>query len=257
MYFSNTTTDGAASSFYKNLPVGFRIGEDAVELRLLKEYGAAYVGRGGAVPPPGVVFRGENEVRRFQQSVPMLSETIDGFRITLQTPAMTALIEAIGEARDRGLELNPRGADSGARTYNDTVELWQSRVKPALEYWEGKGRIARSEVERIRSLTPYEQVPEVLRLEEGGIFFAKDWSKSIIYSVAPPGASQHLAMLAFDVREFDDQEICGILSNHGWHQTVRSDLPHFTYLGVAADELPSLGLKQLENAGRTFWVPDI
>ena len=49
--------------------------------------------------------------------------------------------------------------------------------------------VDQAEAARIRGLTPYEQVPEVFRLESQGIYFAKDLSKSIIYSVAPPGAS--------------------------------------------------------------------
>jgi hypothetical protein len=34
-------------------------------------------------------------------------------------------------------------------------------------------------------------------------------------------------------------------------------MPHFTFLGVKEDELPSLGLKEVTNGGRSFWVPDL
>jgi hypothetical protein len=37
-----------------------------------------------------------------------------------------------------------------------------------------------------------------------GMYFSLDFSKSILSSVAPPGASQHLALLAFDVKEHED-----------------------------------------------------
>jgi hypothetical protein len=97
----------------------------------------------------------------------------------------------------------------------------------------------------------------VLELERDRIFFAKDLSKSIIYSVAPPGASQHLAMLAFDVAEYYDAEVRSLLARHGWFQTVTSDLPHFTFLGADESDLPGLGLKRIENGDRHFWVPDI
>jgi hypothetical protein len=110
---------------------------------------------------------------------------------------------------------------------------------------------------RIRSLAPYEQVPEVFALEEEGIYFAKDLSKSIIYSVAPPGASQHLSLLAFDVAEFGDEDVRRILADHYWYQTVVSDLPHFTYLGVPVSELNDLGLKKVEHQSREFWIPDL
>jgi hypothetical protein len=113
------------------------------------------------------------------------------------------------------------------------------------------------EASKVRSLSPIDQVSEVLRLEEEGIYFAKDLSKSILYSVAPPGASQHLSMLAFDVAEFQDARVREILAKHGWHQTVVSDLPHFTFLGRHEDELPAMGLRSVENAGQSFWVPDV
>jgi hypothetical protein len=48
-----------------------------------------------------------------------------------------------------------------------------------------------------------------------------------------------------------------ILARHGWFQTVTSDLPHFTFLAAKESELPKLGLKAVQNANRTFWVPDI
>jgi hypothetical protein len=38
---------------------------------------------------------------------------------------------------------------------------------------------------------------------------------------------------------------------------VKSDLPHFTYLGVTKNELPALGLKIARTGGRVFWIPDL
>jgi hypothetical protein len=110
---------------------------------------------------------------------------------------------------------------------------------------------------RIRALTPYEQVPEILSLEKKKIFFSKDLSKSIIYSVAPPGSSQHLAMLALDVEEFNDAKVRAILAANGWYQTVTSDLPHFTFLGVSETDLAKRGLKLVTSGGRGYWVPDL
>jgi hypothetical protein len=89
------------------------------------------------------------------------------------------------------------------------------------------------------------------------MYFAKDLSKSIIYSVAPPGTSQHLSMLALDITEHDDAAVREIMARNGWHQTVVSDLPHFTYLGVPESELPALGLKKVNDGGRSYWLPSI
>jgi len=249
------TAPALSSRFVRNLPQNFVIGEEAFAQLLLREYGAIFVARGGATPPPSVIFRSDKEVKEFQNSIPFKTENIGGLPITLQRPAMEELIAAIEHVRGTGLEITPRGADSGSRSYSETVALWESRVEPALDHWTAVGRIDRNQSAEIRKLSAFEQVPVVLQLEGKGIYFAKDLSKSIIYSVAPPGTSQHLAMLAFDVSEFDDPATRAILANHGWYQTVTSDLPHFTFLGVEEATLPSLGLRRVENAGRHFWVP--
>ena len=102
-----------------------------------------------------------------------------------------------------------------------------------------------------------EQASAILKLEGRGLYFSKDFSKSILYSVAIPGASQHLALLAFDVKEHANPTVRSILERHGWFQTVKSDLPHFSYLGVSTNELPSLGLKLVREGGRVFWIPDL
>lgn len=254
---SPTPTMASSGDFIKNLPSGMvRPGDDAGQL-LLREYGAVFVARGGATPPTKVVFADAADVNAFQNSVKHATASVGGFTVDLQTAAFDALNTAIGEARRSGLSISPRGADSARRSYQQTVTLWASRVNPGLTYWVGKGRISAADAARIRKLSPFEQVPEILRLEENGTYFAKSLDKSIIYSVAPPGTSQHLSMLALDVKEFDNAAVRAVLAQHGWFQTVTSDLPHFTYLGVPESDLPSLGLKKVEHSGRVFWVPDI
>ncbi|MBA3693716.1 MAG: peptidase M15, partial [Acidobacteria bacterium] len=84
-----------------------------------------------------------------------------------------------------------------------------------------------------------------------------DLAKSIVYSVAPPGTSQHLSMLALDVNEHDDLRVRDVLAEHGWFQTVVSDLPHFTFLGVSKNQLSKLGLKKIFDSGRFFWLPNL
>lgn len=228
-----------------------------VEKRLLPEYGAVFTACGGAVAPDRIVFRNEREVTRFQQSVSIKKARIGEFELELQTAAMDALLAAVAEAAADHLSITPRGPDSARRNYQGTVELWASRVKPALEHWTKEEKISFEQAEEIRRLSAFGQVPEVFRLETAEIWFSKDLSKSIIYSVAPPGTSQHLAMLAFDAAEFQDAQVRAILARHGWFQTVVSDLPHFTFLGMKETELAAAGLKRVENNGQVFWVPDI
>lgn len=254
---TNMTTEKKAAGFSANLPTGMAEPSTSVEKTLLKEYGSVFVARGGVTPPSKIVFKDEADVEAFQAKLRSSTETVDGKTIELQSAAMDDLRKAMAEATAAGLTISPRDVDSAKRSYDETVGLWKSRVDPALKHWVGNGRLTQADAERIEALSPFEQVPEVLKLEESGIFFAKDLSKSIIYSVAPPGTSQHLSMLALDVKEFEDEKIRAILAKHNWYQTVVSDLPHFTYLGVGESELPSLGLKSVSNGGRTFWVPDL
>ncbi|MGE3468304.1 MAG: hypothetical protein AB7J13_15400, partial [Pyrinomonadaceae bacterium] len=196
-------------------------------------------------------------VTAFQSSAKSISATFDAMAIELQEPAMEQLNKAVAESRSAGASITPRGADAAKRSYEDTVTLWASRVNPGLMHWLGKGRITQADADRIRALSPFDQVAEIFRLEGQGIYFAKSLDKSIIYSVAPPGTSQHLSMLALDINEHEDAKVRAIMAKHGWYQTVVSDLPHFTFLGVAEDQLPKLGLKKKVDGGRTYWVPDI
>ena len=254
---SNTTTTGSKTGFMSNLPESFQKPTDEAGRILFKEYGAVFVAKGGVTPPKKVVFKDSSEVSSFQATLAKSSETIGGFTLELQAAAMTALKAAIEDAKPQSLSISPRDKDSAKRSYDETIELWASRVDPALKHWTGLGKITQAEADRIKSLSPHEQVPEVFKLEAKGLWFAKDLSKSIIYSVAPPGTSQHLSMLAFDVKEYNDEKVRSILAKHGWFQTVESDLPHFTFLGVKENELPDLGLKKVTDDGRTFWIPDI
>jgi hypothetical protein len=250
-----TANSDSSNLFFENLPENFVFPGDALGRRLLREYGSVFVARGGVVAPLTVIYENEREVAKFQSSVGKSRKIIGGFEIELQTAAMLALKKAAGEAEKNDLNITPRGGDAARRSYSETVDLWASRVNPALAHWVEKGRLTRLQASRIKSLAPVLQISEVLELEERGIFFSKDFSKSILYSVAAPGTSQHLSMLALDIAEHDNAGVRRILANHGWHQTVISDLPHFTYLGAAESELPKLGLKKASSGERNFWIP--
>jgi hypothetical protein len=246
------------SMFLENLPKRFEMPSDETGNLLLREYGAVFLARNGAVPPKKVIFRDDADVDAFQNGLEVASKRVGSSTIELQRAAMEDLSAAIEEARHAGLSISARGADSGRRDYDQTRRLWASRVNPGMKYWVAKGRVSASEARRIQALPTYQQVPEVLRLEQSGIYFAKSLDKSIIYSVAPPGTSQHLSMLALDVAEFDNARVRAFLSRHGWFQTVASDLPHFTYIGVPEKDLPALGLRpKADKTGRVFWVPDL
>lgn len=230
---------------------------DALARRVLEEYGAMFVAEGVRLPPV-CVFETEDEVENFQREAGWASAELEGELVELQPAALDALLRARDEAHALGLSVSPRGgAEAARRNFQDSLRLWRSRCDPALEHWCAQGRLEMDEAERVRLLPLREQVAAVLELEREGLFFSKDLSKSILRSVAAPGASQHLAMLAFDAVEFQDGRVRELLARHGWFQTVLTDLPHFTYLGMDETELHTRGLRRVEEFGQTFWVPDL
>jgi hypothetical protein len=231
---------------------------DAVARRILEDYGAVFVAAQSVLPPPVCIFRSEADVVKFQNEAKFRAAVVGGTRIELQPAAMEALMEARAEAQREGLDITPRGGEEAARrSYQDTVRLWNTRFLPALSHWLKRGRLTREEVARLKGLGLADQVREVLELEKEGIFFSKDLSKSILYSIAAPGTSQHIMMLALDVEQFMDGRVRRILARHGWFQTVKSDLPHFTYLGLDEAELPARGLRQVKSGAQLFWIPNV
>ena len=232
--------------------------EDHVARRVLHDYGAMFLGNKNILPPPVCVFTSEAAVTEFQKAAGRAAATIGGDVIELQPAAMAALLKARAVALAEGRDISPRdGAEAARRSFADTVRLWNSRFLPALDHWQELGRLGPGQTDALRRLPIAEQVSEVLELEKDGIFFSKDFSKSVLYSIAAPGTSQHIAMLAFDANEFLDERVRQILADHGWFQTVLSDLPHFTYLGLSEEELPARGLKCVDANGQRFWIPDV
>ena len=231
---------------------------DIVARRILEEYGAVYLATKKVMPPPVCIFTHEDQVTRFQERAGYEGEFIAYDQIELQPEALKHLRKAREEAQKEGLDITPRdGAEAARRNYDDSVRLWNSRFDPALEYWQSQGRLTKEQVERLRALPLSQQIAEVLELESAGIYFSKDLSKSILYSIAAPGTSQHIAMLAFDVNEFENPRVREIMAKHGWFQTVLSDLPHFTFLGLKEKDLPKNGLRSVEVNGQVFWIPNV
>jgi hypothetical protein len=231
---------------------------DPVSRRILEEYGAIFVADKKVTPPPVCIFTNEEQVTKFQDAAGFEAEVIGFDEVELQPEALKKLNKAREEAQKEGLDITPRdGAEAARRNYEDSVRLWNSRFEPALDYWQSQGRLTEEQVARLRSLSLSQQIAEVLELEKTGIYFSKDLSKSILYSIAAPGTSQHIAMLAFDVNEFENPRVREIMAKHGWFQTVLSDLPHFTFLGLKEKDLPKHGLRSVEINGQVFWIPNV
>jgi len=231
----------------------FNLNDDLC-VRILSDFGAVFLSAPGAISPPTYLFPNESSVDSFQAQLPRSDLADSKYPVELQRMAVEAMKASQEEAQRLALRITPASKEAGRRSYAQTVHLWESRVRPGIEHWVAANRIQRDEGDRLLALAPSEQVREVLRLEDRRIYFSKEFDKSILYSVAAPGTSQHLSMLAMDIREHGDARVRAILARHGWFQTVYSDLPHFTYLGVPEKELPRFGLVTRENAGHTFWV---
>lgn len=259
---------GTAASFYEELRKALKKRKtrvenicppsDSVARRVLEDYGAIFLAIKKVTTPPVCIFTSEEQVAKFQDALDYVTENVAGADIELQTAAMDALLEARKQAHQEALDITPRdGSEAARRSYDDSLHLWNTRFLPALDHWLAQGKLSEEQVQRLKSMPLRSQIAHVLELEKSGIYFSKDLSKSILYSIAAPGTSQHIAMLALDVNEFDNPRVREILAEHGWFQTVLSDLPHFTYLGLKEKDLPSHGLKSVEADGQMFWIPNV
>jgi len=235
-----------------------RIKDDALSARIFKEYGAVFISVDAVTPPPKCIFESETELAAFQNRLQSRTETIGGTTIDLQADAMELLLRAVKDAERRGKKITPRGGKTAAsRSFADTQRIWDSRFFPGLTHWTLKEKISAADAEAAKKMTIPNQVRKVLEWEAKGYFFSTGKDRTILSSVAAPGTSQHLSMLALDVTQFADPLVRQILNMHGWYQTVADDTPHFTYLGVPEADLPARGLKPVARGGYTFWVPNI
>ena len=225
--------------------------------RVLESYGALFAASDAVLLPSVCVFDGEAPVRRYQNQ---LKRELAQVRIpiAIQAAAARALQASVDEITSSGLQITPLdGSIAGGRTYGDTLMLWNARVFPALSYWSRRSRLSEDELGQFARLELADKIRKILEWEERGIYFSTDRSRSILTSTAPPGASQHLSLLAFDVVEYWNPNIRAILNKNGWYQTVIDDPPHFTYLGYPEAELPFRGLKMVSKAGHFYWVPNL
>ena len=234
------------------------VDKDVVAARVFADYGAIFLAGNGVLPPNKCFFKNVVEAYTYQARTSSKIAMLGGIEIELQETAMNALLEAEKEAAEKNLRITPMlDSTSAKRTFFDTAQFWNTRFFAALVIWIERGFIPPEDADAARNMTVEEQVKKVMEYEARGLMFGSNLSKSIFYTVAPTGTSQHLAMLAIDVAQYENFEIRNILAKHGWFQTVRSDYPHFTYLGVEERQLPSMGLKYEFVNYQKFWVPNL
>lgn len=205
------------SAIANNLPVIPEPG--TYEYILLRAYGAAFIDQDPTGKfPSTVLFNSEQETQAFQTSL-IMDKVNNTNNCYLQKSAAAALNKA------RSLENIPLksgyGASDCTRNFATNLRFWQ---KYANRYTLDKVRQGKE--------------------------------TAILGVVAPPGASQHLWGLAIDLRVSNAKQRQA-LYDHGWFQTVENDVPHWTYLGESAANLPNLGLKNKLIRGITYWVTPI
>jgi len=230
--------------------------KSVIARRVFKEYGAVFTAEASVRIPDKCIFLNESEVQQFQKQLKIKNAVITGVNIELQKAAMESLLAVIVEAGSKGLKVTPLdGSIAGRRSYYDTARLWNSRFQPGLAYWVGEDKISEEESLSARNAEILKQVEMVMGWEARGLYFSTNFTKSIFYSTAPPGTSQHLSMLAFDVAEHANPEIREIFYKNGWFQTIATDATHFTYLGLQEAALADRGLKLFESGGHRYWIP--
>ena len=226
--------------------------------KIFIEYGAMFVASSDVQLPTSCYFADEAALLKFQSTLKTSSTTLDGVEIRLQAPAMASFLKVLDAARQLNVSISPLdGSIAAARSYSDSVSIWNSRFQPALAFWTSQRKIPQDDVDQMASMPLPKKVEKVIDWETGGLLFGTGRRRSIFSSTAPPGTSQHLSLIAFDIAGKVTPLITALFNANGWFQTVRGDPDHFTYLGVFEGELPKRGLKQIYYQGYRYWVPDL
>jgi hypothetical protein len=243
------------------------------EKRILKEYGAVFLSRSlGINPvklPPRCRFASDADASNFVGTLNSTVDSVGGVNIKLQKAAMDALKIAESAAKKNGQTITPNDPKTAAARNNaEAIGFWNNRVKQGIDYWKNpahknaKGEhISPADLEVLQKskvdFSSDSQVEKVLELEDRGFsFHPNDKSKSITVFVAIPNSSQHLLLLALDIKEYADKSVRKALADNGWFQTVLKDRPHFTFLGLKENQLDGFGLKKESYEGKTFWIPN-
>lgn len=242
----------------RSLPFECAYNSDPLAARVLAEYGAMYAASDLVTVPAKCIYSNSQEVAAYQQTLKISVTEFAGNRIELQAAAAAALEAAQADAAAANIRLSPFDPPvAGRRDYNDSVRIWNKRLFPALDHWEGVGIIGADESFEMRNMPFVEQARKVLEWESRGYKFGTGRTKSIFASCSPPGTSQHLSLIAFDLLQYSDRRVREIMNRNGWYQTVIDDPGHFTFLGLPETQLPARGLKLVPAGGYAYWVPDI
>ena len=186
------------------------------EYIMLQQYGAPFITQNSTIKlPPKVFFPTPEETRAYQASL-MMAKVNSGNNCFLQKGAADAFNIA-----DKQINIPLKSGYGGGdctRTYETNLRFWRK----------------------------YANNNTLERVKQGR-------ETAILKIVAPPGTSQHLWGLAIDLRVSNAVQRKA-LNQNGWFQTVETDVPHWTYLGVPEEKLPDFGFSKKIVRGITYWL---
>ncbi|MBH8573751.1 D-alanyl-D-alanine carboxypeptidase family protein [Nostocaceae cyanobacterium CENA369] len=186
------------------------------EYTLLHAYGAAFVNQDTATKLPSkVIFADEQETQDFQNTLTM---------------------EKVNETNDCYLQ----------KSAADALNKAQTLQKISLKSGYGQGDCTRSFGTNLKFWHKYANDKTLDKVKQGK-------ETKILGLVAPPGTSQHLWGLAIDLRIANQKQREALYQN-GWFQTVESDVPHWTYIGLSKEDLPLFGFKNKVVRGISYWL---
>ncbi|MBF2064367.1 MAG: D-alanyl-D-alanine carboxypeptidase family protein [Calothrix sp. C42_A2020_038] len=186
------------------------------EYIILRQYGAPFINFDSAIKlPQTVFFPNSQETRNYQASL-VMGKVNSGNNCFLQKVAADAFNIA-----DKQIDIPLKsgyGSSDCTRTYETNLRFWRK----------------------------YTNNKTLERVKQGR-------ETAILNVVAPPGTSQHLWGLAIDLRVSKPAQRKA-LNQNGWFQTVETDVPHWTYLGVPEEKLPEFGFNKKIVRGITYWL---
>jgi D-alanyl-D-alanine carboxypeptidase len=186
------------------------------EYIMLRQYGAPFITQNSTIKlPPKVFFPNAQETRSYQATL-LMSRVNSGNNCFLQNGAA------------------------------DAFNIADKQINIPLKSGYGSGDCTRTYETNLRFWNKYANKSTLERVKQGR-------ETAILNVVAPPGTSQHLWGLAIDLRVSTAAQRKA-LNQNGWFQTVETDTPHWTYLGVPEQKLPEFGFNKKIVRGITYWL---
>ena len=204
------------------------------------------------------VFKNESEVDFTVKSSPNRNRPSSAAYRRAPGAGDERFLEAVKEASEKKSAQSRRAAarrPPGVRTATTERSGIRDFIRPQIL---GRKRQNFAPRRRCAKAMPInEQVAKVLEWESRRLWFSNDFRNRFFIRSPRPALRSIFLCSRWTSSSSPKNAVRDILAHHGWFQTVKSDLPHFTYLGLTRDELPKSGLKSVLVGGQEFWIPNL